>query len=87
MGLATITKNPQVAQVTTNIFKSKSGGGKLSLTDMHGNGSKLKVKDKRYSVHSSHDGILKEKMNQNLYELNVKLKFFLKRDEIEMLIK
>ena len=37
------TKNPKVAQATTNILKSISGGKILSLTDMHGNGLSLKV--------------------------------------------
>ena len=37
------TKNPKVGQATTNILKSISGGKILSLTDMHGNGLRLKV--------------------------------------------
>ena len=37
------TKNPKVAQATTNILESISGGKILSLTDMHGNGLRLKV--------------------------------------------
>ena len=37
------TKNPKVASATTNILKSISGGKILSLTDMHGNGLRLKV--------------------------------------------
>ena len=36
------TKNPKVAAATTNILKSISGGRVLSLTDMHGNGLRLK---------------------------------------------
>ena len=37
------TKNPKIGQATTNILKSISGGKMLSLTDMHGNGLRLKV--------------------------------------------
>ena len=37
------TKNPQSAQVTNNIIKSLTGGKILSLTDMNGNGLRLKV--------------------------------------------
>ena len=37
------TKNPKVGQATTNILKSISGGKTLSLTDLHGNGLRLKV--------------------------------------------
>ena len=37
------TKNPRVGQATTNILKSISGGKILSLTDIHGNGLRLKV--------------------------------------------
>ena len=37
------TKNPRVGQATTNTLKSISGGQILSLTDMHGNGVRLKV--------------------------------------------
>ena len=37
------TKNPKVGAATTNILKSISGGKILSLTDMHGNGLRLKV--------------------------------------------
>ena len=37
------TKNPKVGQATANILKSISGGKILSLTDMHGNGLRLKV--------------------------------------------
>ena len=37
------TKNPKVGQATTNILKSISGGKILSLTDMHGQGLRLKV--------------------------------------------
>ena len=37
------TKNPKVGQVNPNILKSISGGKILCLTDMHGNGLRLKV--------------------------------------------
>ena len=37
------TKNPKFAQATTNILKSISGAKILSLTDLHGNGLRLKV--------------------------------------------
>ena len=36
-------KNPQSAQVTKSILKTLTGGKILSLTDMHGNGLRLKV--------------------------------------------
>ena len=41
--VAAKTKNPQSAQVANNILKSLTGGKILSLTDMHGNGLRLKV--------------------------------------------
>ena len=41
--VAAKTKNPQTAQITNNILKSLTGGRVLSLTDMHGNGLRLKV--------------------------------------------
>ena len=41
--VAAKTKNPQSAQVTNTILKSLTGGKILSLTDMHGNGLRLKV--------------------------------------------
>ena len=41
--VAAKTKNPQSAQITSNILKSLTGGKVLSLTDMHGNGLRLKV--------------------------------------------
>ena len=41
--VAAKTKNPQSAQVTSNNLKSLTGGKVLSLTDMHGNGLRLKV--------------------------------------------
>ena len=37
------TKNPKVGASTTNILKSISGSDFLSLTDLHGNGFRLKV--------------------------------------------
>ena len=37
------TKNPKVGQATANNLKSISGGKNLSLTDMHGQGLRLKV--------------------------------------------
>ena len=37
------TKNPQSAQITNSILKSLTGGKILSLTDIHGNGLRLKV--------------------------------------------
>ena len=42
-GVAAKTKNPQSAQITNSILKSLTGGKILSLTDMHGNGLRLKV--------------------------------------------
>ena len=42
-GVAMKTKNPQSAQVASNILKSITGGKILSFTDMHGNGLRLKV--------------------------------------------
>ena len=41
--VAAKTKNPQSAQVTNSILKSLTGVKILSLTDMHGNGLRLKV--------------------------------------------
>ena len=41
--VAAKTKNSQSAQVTNNILKSLTGGRVLNLTDMHGNGLRLKV--------------------------------------------
>ena len=37
------TKNPKIGAATTNQLKSISGGKILSLTDLHGNGLRLKV--------------------------------------------
>ena len=41
-GVAAKTKNPQSAQITNNILKSSTGGKIISLTDIHGNGFRLK---------------------------------------------
>ena len=41
--VAAKTKNPQSAQVTNSILKLLTGGKILSLTDIHGNGLRLKV--------------------------------------------
>ena len=41
--VAAKTKNPQSAQVANTILKSLTGGKILSLTDLHGNGLRLKV--------------------------------------------
>ena len=41
--VASKTKNPQSAQLTNSILKPLTGGKILSLTDMHGNGLRLKV--------------------------------------------
>ena len=41
--VAAKTKNPQSAEVTNKILKTLTGGKILSLTDMHGNGLRLKV--------------------------------------------
>ena len=43
MAVGAKSKNPQVAQATTIILKSVSGGKILSLRDLHGNGLRLKV--------------------------------------------
>ena len=43
MAVGAKTRNPKVAAATTNIFTSISGCKILSLTDMHGNGLRLKV--------------------------------------------
>ena len=42
MTVSARTKNPQICKATSDILKSKSGG-KLSLTDMHGRGLRLKA--------------------------------------------
>ena len=44
MAVGAKSKNPQVAQATTNILKRISVGKILSLTDMHGQGLRLKVR-------------------------------------------
>ena len=41
--VAAKSKNPQSSQVTNSILKSITGGKILSLTDLHGNGLRLKV--------------------------------------------
>ena len=43
MTVSTKTKNPKVGQSTTSIIKSISWGRVLNLTDLHGNGLRLKV--------------------------------------------
>ena len=43
MAVGAKSKNKQVGAATTNILKSLTGGKILSLTDMHGNGLRLKV--------------------------------------------
>ena len=43
MAVSAKTKNPKVGQATAKILKSMSGGKILSLTDLHGNGLRLKV--------------------------------------------
>ena len=43
MAVSEKTKNPKIGQATTLILKTISGGKVLSLTDMHGNGLRLKV--------------------------------------------
>ena len=44
MAVSAKTKNPKVGQATTNLLKSISSGKLLSLTDLHGNCLRLKVK-------------------------------------------
>ena len=43
MAVGARSKNAKVGGATTNILKSLTGGKTLSLTDMHGNGLRLKV--------------------------------------------
>ena len=43
MAVSAKTKNPRVGEDTTNIIKSINGGKTLSSTDLHGDGSRLKV--------------------------------------------
>ena len=43
MAQAVKSNNPAVVQATTNILKSTGGSEVLPLTDMHGNGLKLRV--------------------------------------------
>ena len=42
MAVSAKIENPKVGRATINILKSISGGKILSLTDMHGNGLRLK---------------------------------------------
>ena len=42
-GVAAKTKSLQSAQITSNILKALTVGKFLSLTDLHGNGLRLKV--------------------------------------------
>ena len=44
MAVSSTTKNPKIGQATTNMLKSISGGKVLSLTDMLGEGLRLKVR-------------------------------------------
>ena len=44
MAVSAKTKSTKIGAATTKILKSISGGKILSLTDMHGNGLRLKVK-------------------------------------------
>ena len=41
-GVAAKTKNPQSAEITSNILKSLTSGKNLSLTDLHGHGLRFK---------------------------------------------
>ena len=43
MAVAAKTKNPKIGQATGNILENLTGGKNLSLTDMHGNGLRLRV--------------------------------------------
>ena len=43
MAVSAKTKRPKIGQATTNILKKRSGGKILSLTDIHGDGLRLKV--------------------------------------------
>ena len=43
MAVGPKSKDPQVGQAKVNILKSISGGETLSLTNIHGNGLRLKV--------------------------------------------
>ena len=44
MTKAAKTKNPEISKATGSILKSKSGGKKLNLTDLHsGAGLRLRV--------------------------------------------
>ena len=43
MAVSAKSKKPKVGQATINILKSLSGGKILNLTDLHGNGLRLKA--------------------------------------------
>ena len=47
MAVSAKTKNPEVGQATTNVLKSISGSKILSLSEMHGNGLRLKIMSKK----------------------------------------
>ena len=44
MAVSAKTKNPKIGQATANILRNINRGKIFSLTDMHGNGLRLKVK-------------------------------------------
>ena len=44
MAVSARTTIPQIGKATSDILKSVSGSTKLSLSDMHGNGLRLKIK-------------------------------------------
>ena len=43
MAFGAKSKNLQIVQASTKLLKSKAGGKVLSLTDMHGNGLRLRA--------------------------------------------
>ena len=43
MAVSAKTENPKSGQATADILEAIAGGKILSLTDMHGNGLRLKV--------------------------------------------
>ena len=43
MAVSARTRNPKVGKATNNILKSISGGKIFNFTDLHGNGSRLRV--------------------------------------------
>ena len=68
MAVSAKTKNPKVGVATTNILKSISGGKILSLTDMHGQGLRLKV----MCIISNKDIIIKmSNCIKDLYDYNL----------------